>query len=205
MKNIMVFHLHKKEDLAFSAYHSIGLIHCCYEGHILFQNKKRAFIIGNTSIIEAAKRLRFLCEKALSNQLCLHESIKNNIGLLENEYNNVFWEETYSTVTRTFIKEGSSWIGNRYSLWGAKNKATWLYNDQYGNIILEITPWFHSSYRNRFEKLPFAQWIKSYKPILKRIIPKETAKQWIVQADKLINIIEQNIEHMKNEHEDKIQ
>lgn len=65
---------------------------------------------------------------------------------------------------------------------------SWLYNDQSGNIILEITPfypWHNTTKRTNPEKKFYSSWIRGYKPTVKTIIPKENIEQWITQAKHL--------------------
>ena len=59
---------------------------------------------------------------------------------------------------------------------------SWLYNDENGNIILEITPfypWHNVNKRTQPNRISFKEWIKSYKSTVKTIIPKENFKKWI--------------------------
>jgi hypothetical protein len=63
---------------------------------------------------------------------------------------------------------------------------SWLYNDENGNIIFEITPfypWHNTTKKTHPEKISYKLWIKDYKPVVKTIIPKENLKQWIKQTD----------------------
>ena len=69
---------------------------------------------------------------------------------------------------------------------------SWLYNDEQGNIIFEITPfypWFYVTKKTNKEKVSYKEWIENYKPTIKTIIPHKNLKKWIIQA-----------EHMKKEY-----
>ena len=78
--------------------------------------------------------------------------------------------------------------------------TSWLYNDQEGNIVFEITPfysWFNVTKKTHPDKISYKKWIENYKPIIKTIIPKENIKQWIKQAEELAEIYKLNLNYSK--------
>jgi hypothetical protein len=40
--------------------------------------------------------------------------------------------------------------------------------------------------------IPYEEWIKNYKPLLIRTIPKDVAEQWLNQAQEILKKIEEN-------------
>ena len=103
----------------------------------------------------------------LEGKRLLNSSIKNDIGF---EWNLFFNDNTKTTKAYDY-----SWMSNDHK--GIRPYYnSWLYNDKVGNIILEITPfypWYYVNRRTCPERIPFKEWIKSYKPTVKTIIPKE--------------------------------
>lgn len=83
-------------------------------------------------------------------------------------------------------------MGYKYSLCGFRHRKTWLYNDKYGNIILEVNPSYDSLVKRRKRKVLFTQYMKiKYKPILKRIISRDIAEKWIILAKNMLTLIQQ--------------
>ena len=71
--------------------------------------------------------------------------------------------------------------------------GSWFYNDKDGNIIFEITPfypWYGVNKRTQPDRIPYKQWIKDYKIIVRTIIPKENIATWIDQAKELKEILD---------------
>ena len=89
------------------------------------------------------------------------------------------------------LERRDHWVGYRSLLW-SHEVATWLYNDENGSIILEITPIFPGDFYDE-DKTSYNQWIQNYKPYLLRKLSKEVAQQWLDQADCLLKKIEENI------------
>jgi hypothetical protein len=100
-----------------------------------------------------------------------------------------------------FCIENDFWIGLRYHWLGSPGGispviSTWLYNNQHGDIIMEVTP----SYRWHFddpgpgeEYSTYKQFMKAYQPLLLQIIPKEIATIWLQQIRVVEKKIEQNV------------
>lgn len=115
-------------------------------------------------------------KKLINGTNILDLSINSDLGF---EYN-----ECYNKgITFKYFKD--CWFeGNRHKQIRPYYDS-WLYNDKDGNIIFEITPFYpgHSVNKKTFpDRIPYKEWIKDYKPIIKVMIPKENVKQWIKQA-----------------------
>ena len=77
---------------------------------------------------------------------------------------------------------------------------SWMYNDKKGNIIFEITPfypWFDEDKIMGVQKIPYEEWIKGYKPIIKHIVPLQRLEEWMQQAKKMSEVLESN-KHAKH-------
>lgn len=65
---------------------------------------------------------------------------------------------------------------------------SWIYNDQDGTIIFEITPfypWHNTTKKTHPERISYKEWIKDYKPTIKTVILRENLIQWIEQTKAL--------------------
>jgi len=131
---------------------------------------------------------------AIENKLTLHPSIRQDLGYLWNEYCSDESRINFATEE----DDSTEWVGEKYILWPSSGYfnprlTTWLYNNDQGEIILEVAP----SYRWHFQDpkpgeryYTYAEFIKNYQPVLFRIIPKEIAKGWINQAQGLLQEVE---------------
>lgn len=179
-------------------------IDCCYEGSIIFVKNNEQTLLSLDAIREEMYMLRVVLEKALQNRLQLHDSIKEDIGFMYNQYNYIFWSRgiirpegfVYET------KEKSSWwVGEKYKLW-LNNYASWIYNNVDGEIVFEITPFYpylHGKRKQVENYISYKKWIKNYKPYLIKKITKEVAQKWCEWAIKIENHINANIERWRKE------
>ncbi|MCL4415095.1 MAG: hypothetical protein M1365_00115 [Actinobacteria bacterium] len=117
-------------------------------------------------------------QKLINNETVLKNSINNDPGLEWNQYYKGLIKDSYVIEKYHFQSNTHKQIRPYFN--------SWLYNDENGNIIFEITPfypWHNVTQKTHPEKISYKQWIKNYKPVVKTIIPKENLKQWIKQAD----------------------
>jgi hypothetical protein len=179
--------------------------HFCYYPHtaltIKYVSNRASFIIGLVDIDEFVHKIRLFISQLLQGNKQLDESFNNNIGYIGNYYNaSVFDNKHYidnMIFKNDFFESIPYWIGENHTLCGYRHRQTWLYNDDFGNIILEVTPSYYSLNKRRQNKISFEKWMKKYKPILKRTISKEIAQQWLLQMEDLLAIINQNIARMQ--------
>jgi len=159
-------------------------IHCCSEVPLFFVHKNKKYPVGWANLASDLNGLRMLLHKALAGQLSLPDSINTDIGYLYNQ--------SY------YANHEIIWEGDNYLLWHNKY-ITWLYNDEYSNMIMEVTPMYLGYWRKCRE--PYDEWIKKYKPVFKGIIPPGVARQWIAQVERIMALIDANSERMKREWE----
>ena len=96
------------------------------------------YLLSNDTFIFNLQIFKSFSVKLLCNKLILETPITNDIGYLFNEY----LQKKPSTVYEIEENgEESDWIGTQYMLW-CEDNATWLYNRENDNIVLEITPNF---------------------------------------------------------------
>ena len=135
-------------------------------------------------------------EDLINNKKILNKNITPELGIEWNKYAQDLLNDDVNIAKYYFVSNSDHY-------------KSWLYNDESKNIIFEITPiypWYaetHNNYIDKngnliFEKLSphlqrkfkkthpdfitFKQFMKSYKPTLKIIIPKERLIEWNEQA-----------------------
>lgn len=178
-------------------------VHCCYHAPIVLLDNNQKTILSDTVVQDNVHSLQNLLMKVLNSSLKLHKSITKDIGYLENEYYDLHFNNMLKDNLDLFYKQlngGDFWIGEDYKLWGCDSSSSWLYNDEQGNIIFEVT----SVYPGRFgdsEKQNYAisyeKWLKNYMPQLITAIDRNIAQQWLEKVNHLSKQIEKNI---KREH-----
>lgn len=203
------FRLNESEAIILVFQNSLDMQHSCSPSKIVFIADAKKILLSNDSIQENMYVLRSLLTKALQNNLTLHESIeinnnlKTDIGYMYNEYRQDKPDVMYE------ITEGhkfESWIGNKYLLW-ASELITWIYNDNNGDILFKLTPNFPGKSTMIDHNEPstpeeiensqwYEEWIKDYKPFLIRKIPRETAQQWLHQANQILEQMAKNTQRM---------
>jgi hypothetical protein len=164
-------------------------IDCCAEAPIyLIQDDKR-IILSKDSVRENMQVLSNVLRLALNSALLLHESIKEDIGYLLNEE---FQDKPGLTYKK--LENRDHWVGFIHLLWSC-DTATWIYNDKDGRIIIEFTPVYGGHFKDDYP-INYDQWLKNYKPYLITKISKETAKEWLIQAETILDLIENNIKKL---------
>jgi hypothetical protein len=86
---------------------------------------------------------------------------------------------------------------DKYHFWSNSHKhirpyfSAFLYNDEHGNVIFQIAPFYPFLYetkKSHSDFITYKKFMKDYKLVVKTTIPKENLKQWIKQAQELIQI-----------------
>lgn len=197
MNNQIIFDLNKLERIVIDIDEPIQELNYYSQGVCFFVSNNDMYSMGKDTVRYNVQCLRNKIFKALNNQLQLHESITKDIGYLYNQD-----QQKRPGLIHDTDKDGESWVGYRYYLWGV-NLITWIYNDKNGDIILEITPRFPGKPKYKWQKEPFSkeeienfawyeEWIKQYQPFLTRTITRETAEKWAQQSKAILDIIENN-------------
>jgi hypothetical protein len=73
--------------------------------------------------------------------------------------------------------------------------TTWLYNNDQGDIIMQITPsyrWHFFDPKEDENYITYEEFMQNYQPILFRTIPKEVAQEWLIQVEQLAAKIKDN-------------
>lgn len=162
-----------------------------YIEKILLVSDNKKILLSKTTIyhdmIYFAEHLR----KGLKKELYLHPSIKKDIGYLHNE--DVCNEANFPTCS--LPNGGISWVGYLHHLWESNaHFDSWIYNASDGSIIFEVTQLYPYLLSEPEEPnhIPYEEWIKTYKPYFITTLSRETAEQWLEQAERIIKIISDN-------------
>jgi hypothetical protein len=176
-------------------------IDCCSDACIIFCYDKYKIKVASDTIKYNISGLEYLLTKALNKKLKLHKSITKDIGYLYNQNLRAVYTKktkTHSELTYKKVENIDVWAGEDYQLF-CYDPATWLYNDNGDNIILEMTPVYPWHFyelddaQQQKNYIPYEEWIKNYKPLLIRTIPKDVVEQWLHQAQEILKKIEENI------------
>ena len=173
--------------------------HCYGEIVAIFVDHDKGLIIGEATPSNFFAACIIRLQKALNNELGLHPSIKQNLGYMENKYSHQL-PHLSSDFVKILSKTGESlyWVGLDYHVWSAYTTtkpmvATWLYNDDQGNIIFEVTPLYRWSFFPDEPEDPdfitYEEFMQNYKPLLTRVIPRNVAITWLEQMIKTFRSI----------------
>jgi len=185
-----IFYLNDTECISITLHKPHDIIHCCYEIPLFFMKNKEKILLSKDSIRELIEIFNGLLKKALLINLKLPASISTNIGYLFNKEINEEHENE------------NIWVGWKYKIWSYLT-ATWIYNDELGNIILEITPVYPKTFRDPEEDLDmqdYQNWMKSYNPILIRTIPRNIAETWLKQTEDILEEIKANVKMLQGKN-----
>ena len=173
--------------------------HCCGEIIAIFVNDDNGLVIGEDTASDLFAACIIRLQKALNNELGLHPSIKQNLGFMENQYCHQI-PHVSSDFVKILSRTGESlyWVGSDYHVWSAYTTtkpmvATWLYNDEQGNIIFEVTPLYRWSFFPDEPEDPdfvtYEEFMQNYKPLWNRVIPRDIAIIWLEQMIKTFRSI----------------
>ncbi len=126
-----------------------------------------------------------------------------DIGLYSNDY----FQEKSDLDPKIIEKLPYCWILSSTSN-DPQLTSTWLYMDANDNIIFEVTPtypWYYwhkpKTKKEKAEYITYEEFVNSYKPLVKVELSKETAQQWLKQANEIITLLEANYQKMKDRGE----
>jgi len=154
---------------------------------ITFEGKNLKLVLYENFIFEGIEVFICLLKKVINNKAGLPSSIDQDLGYLWNQK-----MHADSDNKEKYELPGPLWCSTGHEEGICES---WLYNNDQGDIILEITP----SYRWHFfdpeegeNYITYEEFMQNYKPILFRTIPKEVAQQWLMQAEQLYAKIQEN-------------
>ncbi len=167
---------------------------CCGNVKAYFVNEQR-LRIGQQSTGVFFEALIRILKQVIDIKLKLHESLTQDLGFMYNDYFHDLPNKKPKFIMVLASDSSSSyWVGANYKIWNTNKDAnpyvtTWMYNDHEGNIIFEVTKFYKWSMQEddlddpEFET--FDEFMKDYKPLIHRVIPRDAAIAWLDQAMKV--------------------
>lgn len=192
------FTINKQEKIIINYEDSLYDYMYCNEALITLEQNNTCIKLAHDSLYNNMISFTRSLKKGLNNDLQLHQSLTHDIGFLFNQYSaRICGKKLKEPTFLTYIikNDKSYWPGNNYGLW-EYDFITWIYNDNNGNIIFEVTPFYPYMYCERKKEpsyIPYNKWIKTYKPFFIKTISKETAQEWLNQAECIIKTIKENV------------
>ena len=175
----------------------------CTDVKVFFQDEN-LLLIGEEWAGEIFEQFFSHLKKAINNELQLHESLHQNLGFI---YNDFFDNIPDSMMVSSLDNVSKHWVIYDYKMWATTKDlslrvATWLYNDDKGNIILEVTktyPWFYAQDEDIEDPdfVYYEDFIKDYKSIIYCIIPRDKAIEWLNEAEEWLSVFLKNEKHCK--------
>lgn len=165
---------------------------CCDDISAYFIHQQR-LCIGQETVGLIFEAWISRLNKVINSKLFLHESLTQNLGLMQNQY---YQDKSGFFMVSKIGRSKPYWIGFDYSVWSTYGYAnplvsTWLYNDENHNIIFEATkdyPWHFIELEGQPKDPDFInydEFMKNYKPLIHRVIPRDVAIVWLEQAMKV--------------------
>jgi|SRR5690606_23873144 len=192
----LTFSVNTQNKITVSLKDPLTLVGWNYAEPVLFRHDNKIITLANGPTYFNIRSMRDYLKKALNSKLHLHDSITSDIGYMFNQYN----KNECGFIIERFENGFEGWTGYNYYLWEAyknnKKYVTWIYNDHNNNIIFKITPSYPYRYCERMKKdhyIPFKKWILNYKPYFSTQLSRETAQQWLEQAEHVVKTVDDNI------------
>lgn len=170
--------------------YSDDIPYCFYDADFfIIKDNHKIFLLKNHSLPSHIEAIKIALYESLQNQRKLPHTFIENIGYLWNLYVNAenHQDLLYANLEYEFL--------DNYYIWYS-TFTTWIYNDDLGDIILEITLSYPHTYSEKFSYKDFLEWMKNYKSLFKTIIPRKTAQQWLAQATQILTTIDENSEQL---------
>ncbi|MBP9765345.1 hypothetical protein KBD08_03335 [Candidatus Babeliales bacterium] len=166
----------------------LNFVYSCYDLDIVFHTANNQFIFGASDAGSFCSTIQYTIPKLLNSQLILPSRLQNNLGISNNNYCMALTED-YTCLDYHFF--GNSHIQQKPYF------DSFLYNDEQGNIIFEITPQYPWNDKNEEDInhpdfISYSQFLKNYHPTIIRTIDPKYLHQWIEQTHILEPLFEKN-------------
>ena len=120
-------------------------------------------------------------QKLIDGKMTIDSSIVQDLGF---EWNRFFKDCKQKTKASNYF----CWSNDHKQIRPYFN--SWMYNDEDGNIIFEITPfypWHYETKKSNPDFITYKKFMKDYKPTVKTIIPKENSFLMVKNFNKYIS------------------
>ena len=195
----IIFVLNETEKLVIDLKKPFEQMPCYCQTTISFDTKLKEYILTVNDDLESSMQMfSESLTKSLNNKLQLHASITKDIGYLHNE--GLYYQlndtadddELHLNPNLTYEGDFDTWVGIQYQIWSCRQWAAWMYNDEHGGIVFEITPRYPGFFleENESVEMPsYKEWIQTYQPAVVRFISKDIAQKWLSHAKDILAYI----------------
>ncbi|HLC06891.1 MAG TPA: hypothetical protein VJJ26_01760 [Candidatus Babeliales bacterium] len=205
----IIFRLSNTERLVVDLEMPFETLPCFCQITISFYDGFREYILNlHDHLEDGIRKFRDILEKSLKGEMRLHKSLTNDLGYLHNEclkYALNTDDETWQLNPNLTYDEDEIWIGYNYQLWACGQWAAWMYNNENGEIIFEITPRYPGFCVEEGELVAmpaYEKWMESYHFAILRVISREIAQKWLTQADGMLDHIKEEFNRKSQENGD---
>jgi hypothetical protein len=199
----ITFKLTDTQKIVITTEETLNEIHCCSNALIMFHKDNDTLKLENDSLSYNLHTFISLLTDALNNKLPLHESIQGKAGYLAAHYSFYLLDKDKLTQLGLVLDKDDNWVGENYQLWGW-DFAGWIYNDEKGNIIFELTPRYKGGWYdpdNTKNVKEYKEFLVNYKSYFITTIPHKVAQRWIAQANDILKQIDENVKRGMKESE----
>jgi hypothetical protein len=180
-----------------------------HELSVIWSSNNKKTIIGQIRSFDLTEQLIDLLSDALDKKNYFNEKLHLDVGLLWNMLE--IPEQAKPVLLQYAAQQGlrGEMLGHDYPPYlvcsahhrTKKHKTTFMYSNEKSEIVLLVSPHFQwqdnpldSDYWDTSEPelLKYLNFLKNYKPIFKKIIPREVAQQWLSQAKYLDDLFKEN-------------
>ncbi len=166
----------------------------CTLVRVYFRDKQQKLLVRKAIIGSVLEDTRYELEDVLLGKRTIPQEFqgKGDIGLLLSD----FWQEIALAQEAQIPVPKWGWDLSYLVLFNCnnnkyKNNKTFLYNDEQGNMVLQISsvyPWVFSDTSKDKDSIDYAAWRPTYTIMYKDIIAKDVIKKWLEQLDTLIQV-----------------
>lgn len=194
-KYLLTFTLNEYEKIIIKLDKPDDIIECCYDVKIYFKQYNHLTLVSRaTGAREFAQTFITSLKGVLNNELALPKDMTHDIGYLLNH--NCITSKPKKLIRDDWFEEFE--FLQQYTPFISTSFMS-LFNDDSGDIILQISPSYPRRYVRRHKKPTynnFLHWMKTYKIKVNRIIPKDVAEDWLDQSRQILGIVKNNIYEM---------
>jgi len=182
--SIFIFNLDKYIKIAIEPdEYDIDTIDCFQEASFSIIQNNQKTLLSHNFFSPYLEEFIIALKQALQKNRQLDSYLTQNIGY--------YWNESVNGVNPENPFNENYSLLKKYALWES-HITTWIYNNEQGQIILEITPYYPHTFSDNFSYQDFLTWMQNYKPLYKTIIPRHVAEQWLAQAQQILDTIDEN-------------
>lgn len=198
-KRDLILSLTENEQIILRPYgpYQVSDLYCCDVIRVLFYKNNGYRLLPHTTFPILHEWLTSFCRllvAGMAKELILPEPINKNIGYCYNQYLQE-WRNGRKIEDMSICD---------FKLCFYSDAATFMYNNENGDIVLEIAPIYRWGVKKRIKNfLPYKVFLRRYRPLNVVTIPTERAYVCLRQAIELINAIQSNSDRLSRQYDSK--